>query len=62
MNKRIRQYVFEEDMKEYSDHLKNMFKIMDLDKEFKSRKAWMLLKNSFFKPVSGTESANAICD
>ena len=35
---------------------------MNIAKEFKTRQAFFLLRNSFFKPVSGIESANAIGD
>ena len=35
---------------------------MKIAREFRIRQAWILLQSSFFKPVSGTESANAIGD
>ena len=61
MNKRIRKYVLQEKIERISNDLKNNYK-MNIAKEFKTRQAFFLLRNSFFKPVSGTEYANAIGD
>ena len=54
MNKRIRKYVLKEKIERISNDLKNNYK-MNIAKEFKTRQAFFLLRNSFFKPVSGTE-------
>ena len=35
---------------------------MNIAREFRTRQAYSLLKSSFFKPVKGTESADAMGD
>ena len=48
-------------MDKFANNLKNMYK-MKIAKEFKTNQAWTLLKDFFFKPVSGSEAAIAIGD